>query len=119
MVCYRETTFQDFTGQLRNAESQHAAAGLFMNQWYLYIIKCRDGSLYTGISTDVKRRLAAHRDNKGAKYLRGRGPLSLVFSKKIGSRALALKVESMVKKLPKHKKERLIRTGSWERDKMV
>lgn len=90
-----------------------------MDQWYLYIIKCRDGSLYTGITTDVKRRLAEHRDNRGAKYLRGRGPLSLMFQKMIGSRAMALKVEHMVKKLPKHKKERLIQTGSWEGDKIA
>lgn len=90
-----------------------------MNQWYLYIIKCRDGSLYTGISTDVKRRLAIHQDNRGAKYLRGRGPLVLVFEKKIGSRALASQVENLVKKLPKHKKEQLIRTGSWKRDKIA
>lgn len=88
-----------------------------MNQWYLYIIRCRDGSLYTGITTDVKCRLAAHRDNRGAKYLRGRGPLLIVFEKKIGSRSLALKAESLVKKLPKHKKERLIQTGSWDADK--
>lgn len=87
-----------------------------MDQWHLYIIQCGDGSLYTGITTDVKRRLAAHRENRGAKYLRGRGPLSLVFAKKIGSRGRALKVERRIKKLPKHKKERLIRTGSWDTD---
>ncbi len=88
-----------------------------MDQWYLYIIKCNDDSLYTGITTDVKRRLAAHRENKGAKYLRGRGPISLVFETMIGSRSLALKVERLVKRLPKHKKERLIQTGSWDADK--
>jgi len=88
-----------------------------MDQWYLYIIKCRDGSLYTGITTNVKERLAAHRENRGAKYLRGRGPLSLVFEKMIGSRALALKIERLVKKLSKHKKELLIRTGSLDANK--
>ncbi len=88
-----------------------------MDKWYLYIIKCNDDSLYTGITTDVKRRLAAHRENKGAKYLRGRGPISLVFKTMIGSRSLALKVERLVKRLPKHKKERLIQTGSWDADK--
>ena len=84
------------------------------NRWYLYIIKCRDGSLYTGITTNVERRLAVHRENRGAKYLRGRGPLSLVFKKRIGSHATALKAECLVKKLPRFKKERLIRTGSWD-----
>jgi len=80
--------------------------------WYLYIVKCRDGSLYTGITTDVKRRLAEHRENRGAKYLRGRGPLSLVFKEMVGSNTAALKAEHRVKRLPRYKKEQLIRTGS-------
>ena len=78
--------------------------------WHLYLVRCRDGSLYTGITTDVARRFAEHRENAGAKYLRGRGPLTLVFRKKLGSRSLALGVESKVKKLSKAKKEELIRT---------
>ena len=80
--------------------------------WYLYIVKCRDGSLYTGITTNVKRRLAEHRENRGAKYLRARGPLSLVFKEMVGSHTTALKAERRVKRLPRHKKEQLIRTGS-------
>jgi putative endonuclease len=87
------------------------------NRWYLYIIKCRDGSLYTGITTNVKRRLDEHQENKGAKYLRGRGPLSVVFKDLIGSHAMALKAESLVKKLPRYKKEQLILAGSWEANK--
>ncbi len=84
-----------------------------MLDWYLYLVRCHDGSLYTGITTDVARRFAEHRENKGAgaKYLRGRGPLRLVFEKKLGSRSLALGVESKVKKLSKARKEALIRTG--------
>jgi putative endonuclease len=76
--------------------------------WYLYVIRCRDGSLYTGIAMDVARRLAAHRDGKGAKYLRGRGPLALVYKSRIGPKGLALKVERRVKTLPKVRKEDLI-----------
>ena len=74
-----------------------------MFDWYLYLVRCRDGSLYTGITTDVARRFAEHQGNGdvGAKYLRGRGPLVLVFQKKLGSRSLALGVESKVKKLSK------------------
>ncbi len=85
-----------------------------MLDWHLYLIRCRDGSLYTGITTDVARRLAAHRGNgdTGAKYLRGRGPLVLVFQKKLGSRSLAMGVESRVKKLSKASKEELIRADS-------
>ena len=82
-----------------------------MLDWYLYLVKCRDGSLYTGITTDVARRFAEHQGNgdSGAKYLRGRGPLVLVFQRKLGSRSLALGVENKVKKLSKGRKEELIR----------
>jgi len=81
-----------------------------MSDWYLYLIRCRNGSLYTGIATDVARRFAEHqgKGDAGAKYLRGRGPLTLVFQKKLGSRSLASKVENKVKKLPKAGKEKLI-----------
>ncbi len=83
-----------------------------MPDWYLYMVRCRHGSLYTGIATDVESRLADHRANKGAKYLRGRGPLKLVFKKQIGEKGRALKVERKVKNLPRHKKEALIKTGA-------
>lgn len=84
-----------------------------MPDWYLYMVRCHDGSLYTGITSNVARRFAEHQENSssGAKYLRGRGPLMLVFQKKLGGRSLALGVESKVKKLSKAKKEELIRTG--------
>ncbi len=81
-----------------------------MSDWHIYLIRCRDGSLYTGITTDVARRFAEHQADHGAgaKYLRGRGPLRLVFRKRLGSRSLALGVEARVKKLPKAKKEALV-----------
>jgi putative endonuclease len=84
-----------------------------MLDWHLYLIRCHDGSLYTGITTDVARRFAKHQENNGggAKYLRGREPLMLVFQKKLGSRSLALGVESKVKKLSKAKKEELVRAN--------
>ena len=84
-----------------------------MVEWYLYLVRCRDGSLYTGITTDVGRRFSEHEagDTAGAKYLRGRGPLTLVYSKKLGDRGLALAVESRVKKLSKARKEELVRDG--------
>ncbi len=85
-----------------------------MLDWQLYLVRCNDGSLYTGITTDVARRFAEHQKNNGtgAKYLRGRGPLILVFQKKLGSKSLALGVESKIKKLPKVRKEELIRDNS-------
>jgi len=70
----------------------------------------RDGALYTGIAIDVRRRIAEHarKGGKGAKSLRGRGPLHLVLKRVIGSRGLALRVEGTIKKLPKARKEGLI-----------
>ena len=76
--------------------------------WYLYILRCRDGSLYTGITDDVQRRLAAHKAGKGAKYTRGRGPLELVYSETCGSHSDALKRELAIKALTKTEKLKLI-----------
>ena len=81
------------------------------DEWYVYIVRCRDESLYTGIATDVERRFVEHQKNTGAKYLRGRGPLTLVFQQPVGRRDLALKVERNIKRLPKQKKEALVKTG--------
>ena len=82
-----------------------------MQTWWVYMVRCTDGSLYTGITMDVKKRFREHQDggNRGAKYLRGRGPLLLVFRRKIGEKGLALKVEMQIKKLKKDKKETLVR----------
>ena len=79
-------------------------------RWSVYLVRCGTGALYTGIAIDVARRLTDHRQaqGKGAKYLRGKGPLRLVFEKKVGAKGLALSVESRIKKLPKPRKEALI-----------
>lgn len=84
-----------------------------MTPWYVYLVRCRDGTLYTGIATDVSRRFAEHQQSrdKGAKYLRGRGPLQLVFRKEIGARGLALRVEGKIKRLSRVRKEELLRRG--------
>ena len=78
------------------------------NTWKLYILRCGDGSLYTGITTDVEKRLEAHRSGKGAKYTRGRGPLELVYSEECGDHSAALKREIEIKKLTRDEKEQLI-----------
>jgi putative endonuclease len=81
-----------------------------MTIWSLYLLRCADGSLYTGIATDVSRRFAQHADGeRGAKYLRGRGPLELIFHREIGDRSLALRIEHRVKQFPKAYKEDLRR----------
>ena len=78
------------------------------NTWKLYIIRCGDGSLYTGITTDVEKRLAVHRSGKGAKYTRGRGPLELVYREECGTHSDALKRELEIKALPREEKRKLI-----------
>lgn len=76
--------------------------------WYLYILRCGDGTLYTGITTDVEARLEAHRSGKGAKYTRGRSPLELVYSEECGTHSDALKREWAVKAMSKEEKCKLI-----------
>ena len=79
--------------------------------WYLYILRCGDGSLYTGITTDVEKRLEAHSSGTGAKYTRGRGPLTLVYRETCGSHSAALKRELQVKSMTRQQKQELIRLG--------
>ena len=76
--------------------------------WYLYILRCKDDSLYTGITTDVEKRLEAHRSGKGAKYTRGRGPLELVYKEECGDHSEALRREAEIKRLPREEKLKLI-----------
>lgn len=76
----------------------------------VYVLRCADDSLYTGIATDVARRLSEHQSSsRGAKYLRGRGPLLLVFEEEIGDRSSASKVEHHLKSLAKADKEALVK----------
>lgn len=77
--------------------------------WYLYLVRCANGALYTGITTDVARRFAEHENNRGARRLRGHGPLQLVYQHEVGNRSRALMIEHRVKKLSRPDKERLIR----------
>ncbi len=85
-----------------------------MSDWFLYLIRCKDNSLYTGITTDVYRRFLEHQNDpiKGAKYLRGKGPLHLVFYKQVGTKSEASKEEYRIKKLPKDQKELLVNSFS-------
>ena len=78
------------------------------SNWYLYILRCGDGTLYTGITTDVEKRLEQHRAGKGAKYTRGRGPLTLAYQEQCADHSDALKREIAVKKLTRPQKEKLI-----------
>ena len=82
------------------------------SNWYLYILRCKDDTFYTGITTDVEKRLEAHRTGKGAKYTRGRAPLELVYRESCGSHSDALKREHQVKMLTREEKQNLIREGA-------
>ena len=74
----------------------------------LYILRCGDGTLYTGITNDLPRRLSAHRAGTGAKYTRGRGPLELVYQEKTLDKSAALRREYQIKRLTRQEKEQLI-----------
>ncbi len=121
MRCLREyariavaTWSRDRSGPLHHCESirllriELREHELIMTIWSIYLLRCADGSHYTGIATDVSRRLAEHTDGeKGAKYLRGRGPLELIYHQEIGDQSLATKIELQVKRFPKAYKEDL------------
>jgi putative endonuclease len=78
-------------------------------EYSLYIVRCNDGALYTGIAIDVERRIQEHQAGpRGAKYLRGKGPLQLEFSAMIGDRSTAQQLEYRVKRLEREQKEALI-----------
>ena len=76
--------------------------------WYVYLLRCGDGTLYCGITDDVLRRLEMHRSGKGAKYTRGRGPLELVYTELCESYSAALKREYAIKQLPRKNKLAMI-----------
>ncbi|MGG4454708.1 GIY-YIG nuclease family protein [Brevibacillus porteri] len=75
---------------------------------YVYILSCADGTLYTGYTTELIRRLAAHNEGKGAKYTRGRGPVELLYWEEGADRSWGLKREESIKRLTRKKKEELI-----------
>jgi len=79
--------------------------------WFLYLIRCNNGALYTGITTNVERRFSEHKQGKGAKFLRGKGPLELVFQQQLGDHSEALKTEALIKKMKKSDKEALVGIG--------
>ncbi|MGV3000574.1 GIY-YIG nuclease family protein [Vibrio sp. E150_018] len=76
--------------------------------WFVYLIRTRTKTLYCGITNDLERRFEQHQTGKGAKYLRGKGPLSLVWSQQVADKSAALKEEIRIKKLSKAAKESFI-----------
>ena len=86
--------------------------------WWVYILRCGDGTLYTGTAADVERRLAAHRRGRGAKYTRGRGPLAVVYREACPDRGAALRREAAIKKYRRAEKEALISDYAERRSRM-
>jgi len=84
-----------------------------MKSYYVYILKCSDKTLYTGITVDLLRRLKEHNSSKlGAKYTRTRRPVKLVYSKSFKNRSLATKAEMMIKKMTRAEKLLLVKVNS-------
>jgi putative endonuclease len=79
--------------------------------WCLYLIECRNGALYTGITNDLEARYAAHVDGRGARYTRANPPLRLVGSRPFPDRASATRAECAVKRLPKARKLAFLQSG--------
>ena len=78
--------------------------------WYVYILECGDGTLYTGVTTDVQRRFSEHANGTGAKYTRARGAVRVVYTEECGSRPLACRREAVIKGMRRHTKLALIRS---------
>lgn len=82
-------------------------------EWSIYLVRTRLDTLYCGITNDLSRRFLMHQTGKGAKYLRGKGPLTLEWSHQVDSKSLALRYEYRIKKMTKASKEALVnQTGS-------
>jgi len=81
---------------------------MFEAHWYVYIVRCNDSTLYTGITKDFKRRIVEHNsENSGAKYTRPQRPVELMYSEKFESRSDALKREHQIKRMPLSRKNEL------------
>lgn len=86
-------------------------AGRVLILAYVYILRCRDGTYYTGYTTDIERRVKEHNRGTAARYTRGRTPVELVYFEECSSRELAMQREAAIKRLNRRQKESLIRKG--------
>ncbi len=88
--------------------------------WHVYVVRTADDRLYTGIAIDVERRLTEHEgtSGRGAKALRGRGPMQVAYRREIGERSLTMSVESRIKRLTRREKERIVAQAP-QRDELL
>lgn len=80
---------------------------MYIMRWHIYIVECCDGSLYTGITNDLEKRLIAHNTGKGAKYTSARRPVKLIYSEGVANRSEASKREIAIKRLNREAKKKL------------
>ena len=83
--------------------------------WWVYVVRCADGSLYTGVARDLAARIAAHNAGRGARYTRGRGPVTLVYREPAADRASAQRREAAIKRLPATAKAALAALAAGDR----
>ena len=84
-------------------------------QWFVYVVECSDGSLYTGITTNLKRRISEHNSSKkGAKYTKSRQPVELIYFETVSNRSEATMREINIKKLSKKNKIQLINSNTYK-----
>jgi len=83
--------------------------------WYVYILQCSDDTLYTGITNNLERRIKQHNEGKGAKYTKGRSPVTILRQFEVETKSLALKMELQIKSLPRDQKLKFIPKASDEK----
>jgi putative endonuclease len=99
---------------VKNCSKSISASGIPSHKsHFVYIVRCADGTYYTGYTTELARRIREHNEGKGAKYTRGRGPVELVYAEEGADRSWAQSREEAIKQLPRTKKEELIRIGGF------
>ncbi|MDG1463080.1 MAG: GIY-YIG nuclease family protein [Gammaproteobacteria bacterium] len=84
------------------------------SEWYVYIVRCIDDSLYTGVAVDVAARIASHNSGKGARYTRSRSPVTLVYSEAVADRSIAQQREYAIKQLSRSEKLALIESKGFD-----
>ncbi len=117
MVKFKACVGDGWIGGVLVKTGPKAVNNLKQNEWIVYIVNCADGTLYTGVTTDVERRLRQHNGELagGARYTRVRRPVAIAWQQACDSRSQACQCEAQIKALSRSDKERLIRSnGSWE-----
>lgn len=103
-----KSRYRSMLRKMREKEGEPAPKGTGEAVWSVYILRCCDGSFYTGVTTDLERRLREHQEGKAARYTRTRRPIALAYREECGSRSESLARECAVKSLSRLRKQELI-----------